>query len=195
MLFWCLLGIAGTKLAALELLLAPPRCSSWRLSVAHSCLHAACILSKQNMEFLIMHRNAFGILFARGKIDPWRAWQEGRMPACKGRTCQCWRGGMSLQAFLEGGVQQSKVWSSQLFILVGCCYHLQRSHRLGSAKPRRGPLGKQDTLAWCLGNVKYFPHPHMSHRGYSRPARELSVNFTFQAYYSSLPTWHHPSKG
>ena len=23
---WCLLGIAGTKLAALELLLAPPRC-------------------------------------------------------------------------------------------------------------------------------------------------------------------------
>lgn len=26
MLFWCLLGIAGTKLAALELLLAPSRC-------------------------------------------------------------------------------------------------------------------------------------------------------------------------
>lgn len=69
MLFWCLLGIAGTKLAALELLLAPSHCCSWRLSVAHACLHAACILSKQNMEFLMMHRSVFGILFAHGKIN------------------------------------------------------------------------------------------------------------------------------
>lgn len=72
MLFWCLLGIAGTKLAALELLLAPPRCRCCPVEapVAQACLHAACILSEQNMEFLIMHRNTFSILFACGKINP-----------------------------------------------------------------------------------------------------------------------------
>lgn len=43
MLSWYLLGIAGTKLAALELLLAPSRCccTPWRIAVAHFCVHTA----------------------------------------------------------------------------------------------------------------------------------------------------------
>lgn len=48
MLFWYLLGIAGTKLAALELLLAPPRCR--RSPAEDRCsalLCARCLHSKQ----------------------------------------------------------------------------------------------------------------------------------------------------
>lgn len=66
MLLWCLLGIAGTKLASLELLLAPRCCCCcpWRLSIAQACLHAARILSKQNMEFLIVDRNTHLVFFS-----------------------------------------------------------------------------------------------------------------------------------
>lgn len=115
------------------------------------------------------------------------------LPAYKGSTWQRWRGGVSLQAFLEEGVQQSKVCSPQLFIPVGCCLlplPPARSCKLVAAQLRRGPCAEQDTLARCLGNVNSSSHPHTLCGRCSRPVCELSANITMlQAYYCSLCTW------
>lgn len=55
MLFWCLLGIAGTKLASLELLLAPSRCHCCPVEALCSTRLFACCLHPKQAEYGIFN--------------------------------------------------------------------------------------------------------------------------------------------
>lgn len=107
MLFWCLLGIAGTKLAALELLLAPSRCCCCPVEALCSTRLFARRLHPKQAEYGIFNhaQKRIQYSFCSGKNKPLKGIAGRESAARKGRTLQRWRGGMSLQVFLEGGVR------------------------------------------------------------------------------------------
>lgn len=110
MLSWCLLGIAGTKLAALELLLAPSRCRSCPVEALCSTRLFARRLHPKQAEYGIFNHAQKRIhFFSSWKNKPLKgiAGGESTRPQ-RGGTLQRRRGWMSLQVFLEWGVQQSE---------------------------------------------------------------------------------------
>lgn len=161
MLFWYLLGIAGTKLASLELLLAPPCCCCCPVeALCTTSLFARCLHPKQ-AEYGIFNHAQECIWYS------FHLWKNKLLKGTAGREDSClqrealprWRGGISASLF--GGrclTEWGVIISSWLFIPVGCYPPSQ-----GPANKQGLPnwdrvCGKKLTLDWCLGNVKYFPH-------------------------------------
>lgn len=125
MLFWCLLGIAGTKLAALELLLAPPHCRCCPVEALCSTrLFARCLHPKQAEYGIFNHaQKCIQHSFCLWKNKPLKG-IAGRENARLQREDLPVLVGRCIFASLSGRrcpAGQSKVGSSRLLIPVGCC--------------------------------------------------------------------------
>lgn len=124
MLFWCLLGIAGTKLASLELLLAPPCCRCCPVeALCSTSLFARCLHPKQAEYGIFNHaQECIWYSFHLWKNKPLKGTAGRENSHLQREALPRWKGGISASLF--GGrclAERGGIISSWLFIPVGCC--------------------------------------------------------------------------
>lgn len=157
MLFWCLLGIAGTKLASLELLLAPPcsRCCPVE-ALCSTSLSARCLHPKQAEYGIFNHaQERIWYSFHLWKNKPLKG-TAGRENSCLQREAlPCWRGGVSARLF--GGRCLAEVSSSHpgFSFLLAAVHHLKILQINRGSQTETGCVAKSSHLpdVWEMSNI------------------------------------------
>lgn len=156
MLFWCLLGIAGTKLASLELLLAPSHCHCCPVEALCSTRLFACCLHPKQAEYGIFNhaQKRIRYSFCLRKNKPLKG-IAGRENACLQREELPLLEGRDACASLSAGRYPAE--EGVIIPALHPCGLLsaaftskdpkkEQGDLFISAKPRWGPCGKLDTL-------------------------------------------------